>query len=186
MRFSRALSVLVVLSVLSAPLPAAEKKTEKSAKQKQIDRGAYLVMIAGCHDCHSPKKPGGMEFDVSRALSGRPSTTPAPAKPANPGEISVSGDLTAWYGPWGVSYTANLTPDPVTGLGKRYDEAKFIAALRSGKKPEGEPILPPMPWQVYAQMTDDDLKAVWAYLKTLKPIANNVRVAAPAAAAAVK
>lgn len=179
----RSISVLVALVILAAPLSADQKKASKSPKEKQIDRGRYLVTIAGCHDCHSPKKPGGMEPDMTRMLSGRPPTTNAPAKPANMGEISVSGDLTAWYGPWGVSYTANITPDPVTGIGKRYNEASFIKAMRTGKKPEGEPLLPPMPWNVYAEMTDSDLKAVFAYLMSIKPISNNVRVAVPAAAA---
>jgi cytochrome c553 len=178
MRFSRTalpllVGTLVALSALAAP-------PKKPANAAQIERGKYLVSIAACNDCHSPKdKPGSMMPDPARFLSGRPSTTPAPAKPVNPGEISASGDLTAWFGPWGVSYTANLTPDPKTGLGKRYNEASFIKTIRTGKKPEGEDLLPPMPWQVYANMTDEDLKAVWAYLQTLKPIVNNVKVSPP-------
>lgn len=160
------------------------KSRRATAKQKLIARGAYLATTAGCNDCHSPKaKPGSMEPDPTRMLAGRPATTPAPARSANPGEVAASGDLTAWYGPWGVSYAANLTPHPVTGLGRRYNEAKFIAAMRSGKKPEGEPLLPPMPWENYARMTDADLKAIWAYLQTLPPIDNNVRTAAPTPAA---
>ncbi|HEY5611925.1 MAG TPA: diheme cytochrome c-553, partial [Thermoanaerobaculia bacterium] len=60
-------------------------------------------------------------------------------------------------------------------------EASFIQALRTGKKPEGEPLLPPMPWAVYREMTDEDLKSIYAYLTTLKPVKNFVRDAsAPA------
>jgi hypothetical protein len=81
--------------------------------------------------------------------------------------------------PWGISYAANLTPDPETGIGKRYTEASFLQTIRSGKKPEGESILPPMPWLVYNNMTDEDLKSIYAYLCTLKPIKNQVRVALP-------
>jgi hypothetical protein len=119
-----------------------------------------------------------MAPDMERPLSGRPSTTAVPAKPAAMGEISASGDLTAWYGPWGVSYAANLTPDTETGLGKRYTEASFIRTMRTGKKPEGEVLLPPMPWPNYARMTDEDLKSLWAYLQTIKPVNNFVRQAA--------
>jgi cytochrome c553 len=180
-----ALSALVVLSVLALPAFSDSKSSSsKGAKQSVVARGEYLVWIGGCHDCHSPKaKPGSIEPDPTRLLAGRPATTPAPSKPANMGEITASGDLTAWYGPWGISYTANLTPHPTTGIGKRYNEASFIKALRTGKKPEGEPILPPMPWENFAKMSDSDLKAIYAYLQTLKPIDNFVRAAAPPAQA---
>ena len=178
-------SVGVALTLVAAYLLAGSSNAPTkitTPDKSQLARGEYLVTVGGCHDCHSPKaKPGSIEPDRSRMLSGRPATTPAPAKPANMGEIAASGDLTAWYGPWGVSYAANLTPHPVTGIGKRYTEAAFIKALRTGKKPEGEPILPPMPWENFARMKDDDLKAIWAYLQTLKPVDNYVRTAAPPA-----
>ena len=160
-----------ILISLIGVLPAAAKSN------KTVERGRYLVSIIGCNDCHSPKlHPGTMEPDPARIMSGRSATTPAPEKPAHMGEIAVSGDLTAWYGPWGVSYAANLTPDPTTGIGKRYNEKSFIHAMRTGKKPEGTDMLPPMPWPDFAQMSDSDLKAIWAYLKTLKPVKNNVLV----------
>jgi hypothetical protein len=95
------------------------------------------------------------------------------------GEITASGDLTAWYGPWGVSYAANLTPDPTTGIGKRYTEATFIRAMKTEKKPEGTEMLPPMPWPDFAQLTDQDLKDIWAYLRTLHPVVNRVNAAGP-------
>ena len=78
-----------------------------------------------------------------------------------------------------MSYAANLTPDAETGLGKRYSEASFIKTLRTGNKPEGGELLPPMPWPDFAKMTDEDLKSLWAYLKTIKPVKNFVREAAP-------
>ena len=158
-----------------------------AASDRLVERGRYLTTTSGCNDCHSPKlKPGSMAPDPGRLLAGRPSTTPAPSKPAAPGEVAAAGDLTAWYGPWGISYSANLTPDPITGIGKRYDEKSFIQAMRTGKKPEGGDILPPMPWQDFSHMTDADLKAIWAYLKTLKPVDNRVNTAAPAAGSHVK
>ena len=83
-------------------------------------------------------------------------------------------DLTAWTGPWGYSVASNLTPDPTTGIGTRYNEASFLATMRTGKKPNGTPIMPPMPSVVYQNMTDEDLKAIFAYLRTIKPIRNAV------------
>jgi cytochrome c553 len=167
-------SVFCVTLLVAATAQAATKE-----QQRRIERGKYLVSIAGCHDCHSPKIDAMGTPDPARPLSGRPSTTMPPSQAE--GEIRTSLDLTAWSGPWGISYAANLTPDPLTGIGKRYTEAKFIQTIRSGKKPEGEPLLPPMPWPVYRNMTDEDLKSVFAYLMTLKPVANNVKVAVPAA-----
>ena len=82
-------------------------------------------------------------------------------------------------GMWGISYGANLTPDPETGLKKRYTEASFIRTLRTGKKPEGEDLLPPMPWALYKTMTDEDLKALYAYLQTIPAVKNNVKNAVP-------
>jgi hypothetical protein len=86
-------------------------------------------------------------------------------------------DLTAWAGPWGNSYAANLTPDRETGIGGRYTEAAFIKTIRTGVKPEGEQLAPPMPWPVYRNMTDEDLKSMYAYLTTLPAVKNIVRAA---------
>ncbi len=161
----------------SSPAPA------QSAKARQLARGRYLATIGACNDCHSPKLEG-LTPDPKRAFSGRPQTTMAPSE--NPKEIHASLDLTAWAGPWGVSYGANLTPDPETGLKKRYTEASFIKTLRTGKKPEGEDLLPPMPWILYKVMPDADLKALYAYLQTIPAINNNVKNAAPPAPAPAK
>ncbi len=82
--------------------------------------------------------------------------------------------FTAWAGPWGISYTANLTPDQNTGLGI-WTEDMFIKAIREGKHMgTSRPILPPMPWPAFRNYSDDDLKAIFAYLKSIPPIANHV------------
>ena len=138
-----------------------------------VERGRYLVTAGGCGDCHSPKTASGEE-DPARLLSGAPANTPAPSKPPRRGEVVSSAGSTAFHGPWGISYAANLTPDP-TGVLKEYNEATFIHAMRTGKTPDGGSILPPMPWRNYGKMTDDDLKSVWAYLNTLKPVKNKVK-----------
>jgi cytochrome c553 len=156
---------LLVRGITAAP--------DAPRSSERIKRGAYLVAIAGCEDCHSPKIDAQGNFDPKRTLAGRPITTAPPLQAE--GEIRVSLDLTAWAGPWGNSYAANLTPDKETGIGARYTEAAFLKTLRSGKKPEGEDLLPPMPWTAYRHMTDEDLKAVYAYLTSLKPVNNFVR-----------
>jgi len=142
-------------------------------------RGEYLVSTNGCHDCHSPKKftDRGMELDSDRLLSGHPADEKLPPYDQKTAQsyILFSMGFTATTGPWGTSFSANLTPDE-TGLGS-WTEDQFIRAIRKGlyKGLEGSrALLPPMPWQHYANFTDDDLKAIFAYLKTLKPVENIV------------
>ncbi len=172
-----AVTALVLCSTISFQGYAQSK----GGVQKLIEHGKALVEFGGCNDCHSPKKmtPQGPVPDESRLLSGSPSSNPVPSVPENvlgPDKwgAMTTNDMTAWAGPWGVSFTANLTPDPNTGLGK-WTEAMFIKAMRTGKHMgEGRMILPPMPWQGVASLSDADLKAIFAYLHSLKPITNAV------------
>jgi len=148
--------------------------------QNQVQWGEHLVLITGYHDCHSPKKmtDKGMEIDFSKALSGHPAGMPAPdvdRKAMESKGMVVTQSLTAWVGPWGVSYAANLTSDS-TGIGA-WKESNFFTAIRKGKfkgLESGRDLLPPMPWQMYKNMTDDELRAIFAYLKSTKPIKNVV------------
>ena len=170
-----AAGVLALLLVAAGDGQAQQRAG--GAPTTPVERGRYLVNITGCHDCHSPKSQG-MTPDPARLLSGRPSTTPAPSKADN--EVHASLDLTAWYGPWGQTVASNLTPDAATGLpSKGYNEKTFIVTMRTAKKPNGQPLQPPMPSDVYQNLTDDDLKAIWAYLQTLKPIRNAVLAGLP-------
>jgi len=146
-----------------------------------VKRGEYLVNYGGCHDCHSPKifTDKGPEPDFARALSGYPAGTKLPEFPRNVigpdkwGALTTN-DLTAWFGPWGVSFAKNLTPDQETGLGG-WSEKQFIDTMRTGKHlGNGREILPPMPWFALAALSDDDLKAIFAYLGTVPPIKNQV------------
>lgn len=160
------------------------KKTDEAAKGADstatssptdvVKRGEYLVTIAGCNDCHTPWKmgPKGPEPDMSRMLSGSPEgMVMTPAKLEMPWMAAFSATMTSASGPWGVSYSKNLTPDP-TGLGS-WDEAAFKVALRTGMHNGSErPIMPPMPWQMIGKMTDDDLHAVWMYLRSIPPVKN--------------
>jgi hypothetical protein len=148
--------------------------------ENQVKWGEHLVTIAGCNDCHTPKKmtPNGPEPDMSLMLSGHPSKMPPPdidRKTVQEKGLAVTNDLTSWVGPWGISYAANLTPDG-TGIGN-WQESNLFTALREGKQKgisSYRPLLPPMPWPQYKNMTDDEIKAIFAYLKSIKPINNLV------------
>jgi mono/diheme cytochrome c family protein len=158
---------------VSTPTPAPTP-----SKDPRVERGAYLVRTMGCNDCHTPHKmgPNGAEPDMSRALSGHPADLVMPAPPAltMPWAWSAAATNTAFAGPWGVSFTANLTPDPETGLG-RWTEDIFIATMKTGRhEGKGRPILPPMPYFVVAALNDDDIRALFAYLQSLRPIRNRV------------
>jgi len=144
-----------------------------------VERGRYLVNTSGCHDCHTPLKMGanGPEPDMSRMLSGHPeqlSMPPAPRLPDGPWLVTSSATNTAWAGPWGVSYTANLTPDAETGLG-RWTGRQFVDTIRSGRHlGRGREILPPMPIPSYRQFNDEDLLAIYSYLRTVPAVSNRV------------
>lgn len=185
-RQSRPATVLALALLMlpaATPLPAqAEPEVRKPARkvtQAEILRGRYLVSTSGCMDCHTPFKmgPKGAEPDLSRLYSGHPQELKMPEPPAlpeGPWLVVSSATNTAWAGPWGVSFTANLTPDPETGLG-RWSEADFIATIRTGRHlGRGREILPPMPIPVYSQLNDKDLKAIFAYLQSIPPIRNKV------------
>jgi hypothetical protein len=179
---SRAVFVLgVFLSyALLASFGPHQAFAQKGMKEI-VERGRILVEFGGCNDCHSPKVfgPNGPMVDTTKPLSGAPSANQVPSVPEGilgPGKWGAltTPDLTTWAGPWGVSFARNLTPDKETGLGS-WTEAMFIKALRTGKDMgEGRPILPPMPWEGIRKLKDDDLKAIFAYLKSLKPIHNPI------------
>ncbi|HET6272196.1 MAG TPA: diheme cytochrome c-553 [Bacteroidota bacterium] len=180
---SRVLVALAVVGMGCSLLhPGSAIASQKSAAgKKMIERGKYLVTFGSCNDCHSPKvfTPMGPIPDTTRLMSGSPSLNKLPEVPKDLlapekwGAITTN-DLTAWAGPWGVSFARNLTPDVATGIGS-WTEEIFIKALRTGKDMgEGRAILPPMPWQMIGQATDADLRAIFAYLKSLKPIENAV------------
>lgn len=158
----------------------SESKTKPMTETEKIKRGEYLVNSIGCDDCHSPKKtgPNGFEIIAETRFSGFPSSGQLPA--VNTAEIKkgwmlFAPDLTSAVGAWGQSYSANISSD-ATGIGN-WKEEQFIKALREGKSKglDGtRPLLPPMPWFVYKNMSDDDLKSIFAYLKTTKPVHNVV------------
>ncbi|MDX2121300.1 MAG: c-type cytochrome [Gemmatimonadota bacterium] len=182
---ARSAALLVLVALLAAC--AGPARQASAPAEDPVARGAYLVNLGGCHDCHTPKvmTAAGPVPDTTRSLSGHPASEALPALPAGVigpdrwGAVTNNG-LTAWVGPWGTSFTANLTPDR-TGLAGWTPEV-FIETIRQGKHAGvGRALLPPMPWQMYAHMTDEDLRAVFAYLQSLPPVSNAVPAPLPPA-----
>jgi mono/diheme cytochrome c family protein len=115
-----------------------------------LERGTYLMhSIVACGNCHTPKGPQGDVPGMELA-----------------GGVVFQEDVFTAVAP-------NITPDPETGIGK-WTDAQIIAAIREGKRPDGTIIGPPMPIALYRDMADDDVKAILAYLRSVKPIANKV------------
>ncbi len=157
------------------------KNDELISEQEPAGKGAYLVRTIGCDHCHTPKKytDTGPVSDSGRWLMGYPGEDPLPEinkEEIVPGKwVLFNGDLTASVGPWGVSFSGNLTPHQ-TGLGN-WTYSQFKIAMTEGRYKglsNTRMLLPPMPWQSYAEMKEEDLKAIFEYLKTIKPMENIV------------
>ena len=177
------MTIAVVISVVFAACQdsaASEEKSIAMTKKEMVKRGAYLVNTIGCDDCHSPKRmgPNGPEIIPELRLSGYPASRPITKTNIDvvkKGWMLLSDDLTTAVGSWGQSFAANLTSDP-TGTGN-WKEEQFIKAIREGKYKgldNTRPLLLPMPWFVYKHLTDDDLKSIFAFLQTTKPVKNVV------------
>lgn len=159
-----------------------EQKTVVMDSAEKVKRGEYLVSIIGCDDCHSPKRMGpmGPEIIPELRLSGYPSSRPiqkADSQVVKQGWMLMGTDLTSCVGPWGMSFAGNLTSDE-TGIGN-WTEENFLRAIKKGKYKgleNSRPLLPPMPWFVYKNMSDEDLKSIFAYLKTVKAVENVVPI----------
>jgi len=173
-----AVTLLLAAAADSFAAPPADQP-QAMPSAAEVARGKYLLETSGCHDCHTPFKlgPKGPEPDFSRALSGHPEQLKMPPPPAlgdGPWVMTSSATNTAHAGPWGVSFTANLTPDPQTGLGL-WTLRDFQQTIRTGRHMgRGREILPPMPIPVYRNFTDKDLAALYAYLRTVPAINNRV------------
>jgi mono/diheme cytochrome c family protein len=145
---------------------------------EMIARGAHLVLTSGCNDCHTPLKMGanGPEPDLSRMLSGHPEAMKLPPAPTTtmPWIVAATATNTAWAGPWGVSFTANLTPDKDTGLGS-WTREEFVQTIRTGRHHgRGRAVLPPMPIPAYRNFSDQELNAIFAFLATIPAVKNRV------------
>ena len=148
------------------PLPAVAAP----ASATSAARGAQLVLLGGCNDCHTTKLLNGQP-NMAYMLSGYQPGSPLP--PTIPGVITGNPQLTAWRGPWGLTLAMNITPDKQTGIGK-WTLAQFIHTMRTGVDPNGHALLPPMNYQNLGRLPDTDLAAIYNYLMSIKPIHNLV------------
>jgi mono/diheme cytochrome c family protein len=182
--------VAIAILIMTTQIPGCSKNN--AATQSPVERGKYLVTFGGCNDCHTPKIPGpnGAPMpDGAKLLTGHPGNLPPPSwSPDDMKQKGVAaatnGMLTAWAGPWGVSFATNLTADKETGIGE-WTEEMFIKAMRTGKhqgQPNGRDILPPMPWFNLNELSDSDLAAIWSYLRSLPPVKNQVPFPIPPSA----
>jgi hypothetical protein len=187
------LSILTVLFFLSycTGKKGTDETTDQATKNKELSqdelvkRGEYLVNVGGCNDCHSPKNVSEKGFEIIKEtmLSGYPADRPIQKpdkKVIGQGWYALNVDMTQAAGPWGISFSANLTPDP-TGIGS-WSFEQFKKAMTEGKfkgMDGGRMLLPPMPWQNFTNMEEDDLQAIFAYLKSIKPVNNLVPAPIP-------
>lgn len=156
------------------------EKEQKLSNEELRKRGEYLANTMGCHDCHSPKKMGehGPELIPELLLSGFQAENELPELSTDAlekGWVLMNQDLTGFAGPWGISYAANLTSHD-TGIGTwSYDQ--FKTALTRGKfkgLENARMLLPPMPWQNFTDMNEDEIKALFEFLKSTRPVENIV------------
>ncbi|MFT3885802.1 MAG: diheme cytochrome c-553 [Flavobacteriales bacterium] len=176
--------LLVLASACTRPEQPTTTADAPPTRLEVAARGEYLVDIMGCGDCHSPKLmgPQGPYPDPARSLSGHPANEPLPPLNAEAMKTWVLFGMgqTVAAGPWGISFAGNLTSD-ATGIGT-WSEEQFKRALTKGmyKGLEGgRPLLPPMPWQNYAHLSDADVHAIFTYLRSTKPVENVVPTAVP-------
>ncbi len=121
-----------------------------ASAETALERGTYLMTsIAACGNCHTQQTPNG----------------PMPGM-----ELAGGQKIEEEFG---AAYTANITPDLDTGIGK-WTDAQIATAIREGKRPDGSIIGPPMPIALYRSMADEDVQAIIAYLRQVKPVVNKV------------
>lgn len=177
MKFKVVICLCVVLAagVVGLFVACAKPASQNNEATTSIQRGKYLVTVMACGDCHTPKKmgPNGPEQDITKFLSGYVGDGKVtPPSLSGAWLAATNSDQTAWAGPWGVSFSRNLTPDEDTGIGS-WSEETFVKAIRTGRHMGvSRAILPPMPWEAIGHLTDSDLRAIYAYLRTIPPIHN--------------
>jgi len=154
-RWTAITATLVALTVAAFTLSCATT-AEKAAPvtmtdAQKVERGLYLTTIMGCNDCHTPGTFYGSP-DFGRKLA---------------------GSELGWVGPWGTTYARNLTPDMEHGIGK-WSADDIVKTIRTGQRADGTEVLPPMPWPMYTNLSDDDAYSIAAYLKSLPPVSHKV------------
>ncbi len=178
------ISYILIISLpilLSCSTGLTSQDADKSSSD--IERAKLLVSEYGCISCHTPKIETSVGFipDPNRLLSGHSqSDEDLPNIPE--GLIGdklwagiYSKSLTAWAGPWGIRFAANLTPHKETGIGN-WSKQNFISTIRLGIHTTSlaRELVPAMPWRDISKLGDDDLGAIYSYLMSLRPVNNKV------------
>lgn len=179
-----AIIFIAILLVNACNNQADEKKeaagTPKLSNEELVKKGEHLVATLDCEICHSPKKmgPKGPELIPELRFGGHQNGTqlpPTDEKMLKSGWVLFAPDFTSFIGPWGQSYARNISSD-TTGIGM-WTLEQFKKVIREGKfmgLENTRPILPPMPWEAYKHLYDDDIEAIFAFLKSTKPVNNRV------------
>ena len=153
-RFSFVAKALWALRIIK-PQPAITAPVVSPPRGATAEYGEYLASHATmCAGCHTPRSPNTGEYDLTQPLAGG---------------IFALGLPEEGYSATG----SNLTPDVATGIGD-WSEEQFMIAMRTGLRPDGTVMLPFMPWPSYNRWSEDDLRAVWLYLRSLEPIVHEV------------
>ncbi len=182
-------AVLLSCSTKEPPVKADNppKPDEEMIRRFMVARGKLLVELGGCGECHTPKYNTGFGLKPvpGRFLSGYPADEPLPDLPyadfGTPGmeKVFYTTDGTIWVGRWGVSFSANITPDPETGIGN-WTEENFKKTFRTGTHiGVGRELSPPMPIDVYSKLTSEDIRSIFLYLQTVEPVKNRVPLPIP-------
>lgn len=179
-------SFLALLALATGIFAAkhAEAKRLSFSMRASIAHGKYLVDAIGCGDCHTPwrwdEKLHEPVPETKLLFSGSPEGTKPPVGTANPPEQVDNFFSKTYKGGWGVSFGANITPDKETGIGS-WSFADFKRAMHDGKyksqwshKGDGRPLMPPMPWEDFANLNDRDLHDIYNYLMSVPPVRNKV------------
>lgn len=177
------IALLCFLLVNACNNQATTPPVTAPSAEDTLKEGERLVAILDCDVCHSPKRmgPQGPEVIPELRFSGHQAGTVLPPyddKTLKSGWALFAPDFTSVIGPWGQSFAANITSDS-TGIGM-WSEEQFKKVLREGKYKgldSTRPILPPMPWQAYKNLTDGEISKIFAYLKSTTPVKNVVPAA---------
>jgi hypothetical protein len=185
MRTAKRTGVIVGAAIAVAVAGAASSGVVRAKPAAKGDgagaeRGAMIVQVGGCNHCHTPwmfdANLGMPVPDMKRMLSGHPADAPDPEGKPGKRDIALIGPtFTSFAMPFGIVYTPNLTPDKETGMGS-WTEKMFVDAIKNGKHMggNGRAILPPMPWMDLAALPESDLKAIYAFLKSIPAVRNPV------------
>ena len=172
-------SFLITITALFAIGCDREGKGPKNFSDRQVSEGEALVMEARCNFCHTPELAENDKY-FGKILFGHPSDKKLPDLPNAPVgsqqwlEVVSNLDSTVWIAGDKIVFSANITPDRETGIGKWSNE-DFINTIRTGMHPGWKKELnKPMPWLDYAKLSNEQLTSIYSYLMSQKPVYNKV------------